>query len=154
MLVSHGAWIRTGGSYRDMNVIGAIVATTQGMPAFSATRGGEYELGADQQIGAAHRLHQIGEHVAHRRHHQPADDVFRPAAFVHRRAQQFLVGGGEVRSGRVERQPGGEDLLAIGLGGGDDRRVAAALQLQRQRDHRVNVAERSERREDDAGDGD
>ena len=72
-----------------------------------------------------------------------------PAALVHRRANERFIVRTQIRRGRMERQAGGEHSTAVIFRCDDCRVMSPRLERTAECDHRMEVAERSERGEND-----
>src|SRR5215212_5542792 len=103
---------------------------------------------SNKQIGADDSLQQISITVAHSRKHKLLSQESRPGSRLHDLFDQFRVLFFWLRYVRPDGhkfQTRTLDLFTIDLHRCDDGRVAAPLQLHRQRHVWMNVAERSER---------
>jgi len=76
-----------------------------------------------------------------------------PRAAIHDLADEIFVHEGDGRRHRQETEAERGDFVPVKLRGGDLHAMAAAAQLQPQRERRVQVAERAEGGEEDAGHG-
>jgi hypothetical protein len=106
----------------------------------------------NDEIGAGARVVEILVRAAHVRHHELANEEFRPAGRMEeladeRRGVAHLC---RVRADRSELDALALDGVAMIVGGRDDRMVTALPKLERDRDVRVQVSQRAEGGEHDA----
>src|ERR1044072_3994735 len=104
----------------------------------------------DEQVGAVNGLSQIRIHVAHSRHENPFEEIFRAAIWIH-----YAVVHLEIlrRSGLRHRRPNllkldieRLDSLAVDVAGGDNGLDVTLPHFECECDVRVQVAERADRR--------
>ena len=118
---------------------------------FREGRGGVHEFAGDEQIGAGRDRREVGIHIDDGGKHQVAHQKDGAIVAGHDTADEYVIDDCQPGAKRMKGQAEGGDRFAVILGGRDLRAVPAVPQLQGECEHGVQIAQRSERGEDDAG---
>ena len=120
---------------------------------FGDERRGVNEFAGDEQVRARDDAQEIGVRIAQRGKKQIAQESFGAAPSVHERANPRLIEPHHLGAKGVEREAERGNFLAVEFGRGDFDAMPAAPQLARERDDRMEVTQRAEGGENDAGHG-
>src|SRR5690348_5272329 len=99
---------------------------------------------SNDHIRVAGHCSQVLVAIAKVGHQDVPEDEFRALAAIKYLAHQLLVHARELGADAAERNPLGLDLLPVDGAGGNQRLMAAALQLQRQAHVGMDIAVRAE----------
>lgn len=112
-------------------------------------RSGVDELGGDEEVRVPRRLLEVRVRVAHDGHHL-SQNPLRPLLGIHERRHQLLVIRRHLGPQRPELETQLSELLPVERSRGEDRLMPPPAELEPDRDQRMKVPQRSERRQDDA----
>src|ERR1041385_5591840 len=108
----------------------------------------------DKQVGVFNGCAQILVHVAHSRHQQALEEIFRSAVWIDYALHHCQVFGRfrfrPLRSNRMKLNPERLDSLPVNIAGGDNGFDEALLHFQRECDVRMKITERADSRHHDA----